>query len=105
MTLTRSRTGQQDDNAQTPSPPSASPLQDAPSQGGIEPSSTGPTPTDIMSLISSDVNALSEEGKVIVSSIVKAMQIIINNKDETLAQLQSHIVLLENSLTTRESNR
>lgn len=58
---------------------------------------------DILSLIASDINNISTEGKQIASCIVKAMQIMINQKDDKIVQLQGKISSLENKVTQLEN--
>lgn len=60
------------------------------------------SPTDILSLINADTVTISEEGKTIVNTIVKAVQIIINQKDETIKKLQNHVTQLENRVIQLE---
>lgn len=60
------------------------------------------SPPDILSLINADTLTISEEGKTIVNTIVKAMQIIINQKDETIIKLQTQVTQLENRVVELE---
>ena len=62
-----------------------------------------PTSTaNIMDLISSDISALSQEGKVIVSTIVKALSIISQEKDTEINKLQDRVDSLESKVTKLE---
>lgn len=65
--------------------------------------STPAESADILSLISSDIDNISPEGKQIVSCIVKAMQIMNNQKDEKITRLQGHITQLENKVSQLEN--
>lgn len=58
---------------------------------------------NILSLISSDIDNMSPEGKQIVSCIVKAMQIMNNQKDEKITQMQGQITQLENKVIQLEN--
>lgn len=58
--------------------------------------------TNILDLISSDTSKLTEEGKVIVSTIVKAMTIIMKEKDYTVAKLQTRVGSLESKIAKLE---
>ena len=53
------------------------------------------TPTDIMQIIANEITNISAEGKAIVSSIIKAMEIITANKDSKIMQLQSQVDQLQ----------
>lgn len=59
--------------------------------------------TNIFDLISSDIARLSEEGKVIVSTIVKALSILSNEKDEKIEKLQSKVTSLEDTVSRLEN--
>ena len=102
---TRSKVGLQDAGGLNSTPPSVSALEDASSQGADVPT------TDLMGLITSDLNSLSSEGKSIVSVVVKAMQgiidniqVIINNKDQTISKMQCQIDTLESRVSQLEYN-
>lgn len=47
--------------------------------------------SDILSLISNEITPISEDGKVIILSMVKDTQLIIDQKDQTISQMQSNI--------------
>ena len=88
----RSR-GPPDAQDTTPSPASATP--DAPNLGLTKPNPS----SDIMAIVSSDdLNTLSPEGKTIVSIVLQAVQVILNNKDETITKLLNHINSLESKV-------
>lgn len=78
---------------------SAPPLPVAPAQVDQHPVAS----TDILNLISCDTTTISEEGKTIVSSTVKAMQVIVNQKDQTISQMQNQIYQPENSVIQLEN--
>ena len=82
----KTRSGASLDDAHASSSSSASSLLDTPPHA--EASTTDNT-NDILTHLASDVNGLSSEGKMIVSSIVKAMQMILSKKDEKITKLQS----------------
>lgn len=52
------------------------------------------SPDDILSLLTADTAAISE-GRTIVNTNVKAVQVIINQKDEITVKMQNHITQLE----------
>ncbi|XP_045104317.1 uncharacterized protein LOC123499839 [Portunus trituberculatus] len=64
---------------------------------------TSATPSDILDLITDETETISEEGKIIVNTIIKAMQLINNQKDEKISQLESHVKQLENRVTELEN--
>ena len=64
---------------------------------------TSTPPSDILDLITAETASISEEGKTIVNTIIKAMQLINNQKDEKIEQLQSHVSQLENRITELEN--
>ena len=47
--------------------------------------------TNILELFSRDITKLSEEGKIIVNIVVKAIAITMQKKDNTIAKLQSKV--------------
>lgn len=55
--------------------------------------------TNIMDLISSDISALSQEGKLIVSTIVEALSFVSQEKDKIITKLQDRVDLLEDRVT------
>ncbi|XP_045107742.1 uncharacterized protein LOC123502643 [Portunus trituberculatus] len=61
------------------------------------------SPADLLSLVTADTATISEEGKTIVNTIVKAVQILINQKDQTIEKMQNHIVQLENKIAELEN--
>lgn len=61
------------------------------------------TPSDILDIITADTATISEEGKTIVNSIIKAVQLIIDQKNKKIDQLQSHINQMENRITELEN--
>lgn len=61
------------------------------------------TTPDMLGLISAETSNISEEGKTIVSTIIKAMQIIISQKDEVITQLQSQVRQLETRVSELEN--
>ena len=63
----------------------------------------GTSPADILTLVSADTATISEEGKTIVNTIVKAVQIIMNQKDQTIVKMQSQITELENRIAQLEN--
>lgn len=58
--------------------------------------------TNIMHLISSDIASLSQEGKVIVSTIVKALAILSQEKDKEIAKLQDQVSSLQKTVRKLE---
>lgn len=58
--------------------------------------------TNIMDLISSDIAALSQEGKVIVSTIVKAVSILSQEKDNEIAKLHDKVSSLQKTVNKLE---
>ena len=94
----RASSDQQGANALSPTPTPASLSPEVSSQG-----SSGPNPCpDILAIFSSEINALSTEGKAIVTLVVKAMQLIDSNKNESIAKLQNHIGTLESRVAQLE---
>lgn len=63
---------------------------------------TATTPSDVLDLITADTATISEEGKTIVNTVIKVMQLI-NNQKKKIAQLQSHASRLENRIKSLES--
>lgn len=108
MTLTRTQQKQQAGQTTQQGETSTSNSSEVPSQ--TPPQTATPftmddctSPDDILNLVTANTSTISEEGKTIVSTIVKAMQIIINQKDQTIEKLQNHIFLLDNRVTELES--
>lgn len=62
-----------------------------------------PASTSIMDHISRDIASLSKEGKIIVSTIVKALSFVSQEKDSQIAKLQEKVGTLENKVTVLES--
>ena len=60
------------------------------------------TSLNIMDLISSDLAPLSQEGKAIVSTIVKALTLINQEKDHVIENQQSKVNSLESKITKLE---
>ncbi|XP_063857289.1 uncharacterized protein LOC135098822 [Scylla paramamosain] len=61
-------------------------------------------PSDILSLIGNEITPIwSEEGKVITRTIMKATQLMISQKDQTISQMQNSIKILENRVMQLES--
>ncbi|KAK4325597.1 hypothetical protein Pmani_003839 [Petrolisthes manimaculis] len=58
--------------------------------------------TNIMDYISTDIASLSKEGKIIVSTIVKALSIVSQEKDHAIAKLEDKVCSLENKVITLE---
>ena len=58
--------------------------------------------TNILELFSRDITKLSEEGKIIVNIVVKAIAISSQEKDTTIAKLQSKVESLESKITKLE---
>lgn len=58
--------------------------------------------TTIMDLISGDLETLSQEGKAIVSTIVKALTLSMQEKDHTIQTLQSKVSSLESKVNKLE---
>ena len=79
--------------------PSPLALQDATTGQGASVQTT----KDILDIISNEISNISEEGKVIVSSIVKAIQIISKNQDLKITQLQNQVDKLQTRVTQLES--
>lgn len=65
-------------------------------QGQVKDQLQAPT-TDIMALIFSDIAFLSQEGKVIVNTLVKALFILQKGKVNEIAKLQDKVSLLQNT--------
>lgn len=57
---------------------------------------------NIMDLISSDISALSQEGKIIVSTIVKALSLVSQEKDKEIAKMQDTVDSLKDRITKLE---
>lgn len=62
---------------------------------------TTPTPS-FMDLISSDLAFFSQEGKLIASTTVKAMNSILHEKDHINEKLQSKVYSLQNKINKLE---
>ena len=73
-------------------------------QGTAETKQAVPTlqQSPIMDLISDDLEALSQEGKAIVSTIVKALTLSMQEKDQTIQTLKSKVSSLESKVTKLE---
>lgn len=106
MVKTRARPNQEGDTMET-SRPSASPeagtgaiWQHCQAARATPPE---PIPRDIMRCVASEIDDISEEGKAIVNCIVKAMNHLINKKDEVISCLENKIVKLEDKITKLES--
>lgn len=90
-------------------PPPATPTMTAPaSQAEVTTVSSQDTlasdvPSDILSLIGNELTHISEEGKVIIRTIVKATQLMINHKDKKITALQNDITKLENRVVQLEN--
>ena len=56
----------------------------------------------IMDLISGDLESLSQEGKAIASTIVKALTLTMKERDQTIQTLQSRVSSLESKVTKLE---
>lgn len=67
----------------------------------------GPTrqslPLTISNMIQDDISTLTEESRVIVNTIIKAVQLIMDKKDEHIDQLKTTIVTLENRVSQLEN--
>ena len=72
---------------------------DLTTQYGAPPPSSPPS---ILRLIEDDIKTLSEEGKAIVSTIIKALQIMSDTKDQTIEKLQTKIEALGNRILQLE---
>ena len=59
---------------------------------------------DILNIIEKDIASLSPEGRSIVSAIVKAFQVMSDNKDQYIMQLQKQVTTLENKVTNLENH-
>ena len=82
--------------------PDAAGSDQAPSSSIMEQQDLTTPSTNILDLISSDTSKLSQEGKVIVSTIVKAMTMLMKEKDHTIAKLQTRVDSLENKIAKLE---
>ncbi|MPC96250.1 hypothetical protein E2C01_091498 [Portunus trituberculatus] len=84
----------------TPSTQDPIPIPDqsaSPAQTPCQTGGTLPTPSlDILQNIQGDLSTLSEEGKAIVTTIVKAHQTLLVAKDKKIQDLESKIISLEN---------
>ena len=60
-------------------------------------------PSDILSLIGNELTHISVEGKVIIRTIVKATQLMINQKDQKITELQNNITKLDNRIVQLEN--
>ena len=58
--------------------------------------------TTLMDLISGDLETLSQEGKAIVSIIVKVLTLSMQEKDQTIQTLQSKVSSLESKVNKLE---
>ena len=86
----------------TSAPPAPAPLQPPELSTASLKTVECASPPDILSLITADTVTISEEGKTIVNTIVKAVQLIINQKDQTIVKLQNHVTQLENRIIQLE---
>lgn len=62
-----------------------------------------PPSLSILSTLEDDISKLSEEGKTIVSIIIKAMQAMSDKKDQVINQLQNKVIVLESKLCDLEN--
>lgn len=91
--------GQPSTSAQhtTPAQPTSSDPTTEPTQP-LGPPARSPS-LSILSSLEDDISTLSEEGKTIVNTIIKAVQAISNKKDQIINQLQNKVAVLENKLS------
>lgn len=61
------------------------------------------SPLSILSTLEDDISSLSEEGKTIVNTIIKAVQAISEKKDQVINKLQDQVTLLENKVYDLEN--
>lgn len=72
----------------------------SPDPSGTAPPTASPA---ILSTLQDDISSLSEEGKVIVNTIVKALQNLLDIKDQKIHYLESRIKTLEKITSDLES--
>ena len=61
-----------------------------------------PASLSILNTIQDNITTLSEEGKVIVNTIVKVLQTLLESKDQKIDELQSRVKVLENKVSDLE---
>ena len=88
-------------SAQPPTPAQATPAQATPAQptATLDPQST----LDIFTTLQYDISTLSNEGKIIVQTIIKAVQAMSEKKDKVINQLQNKVSVLENEIYDLEN--
>ncbi|KAK3892402.1 hypothetical protein Pcinc_003772 [Petrolisthes cinctipes] len=60
-------------------------------------------PLTISNMIQDDISTLSGESKVMVNTSIKAVQLIMDRKDEHINQLKTEVVTLENRVSQLEN--
>lgn len=106
MVKTRSEPSASADKERAPEPSAVKPDQHTKTDSkpaGAESLPHSTSSLNILSIIEQDIASLSNEGKTIVSVIIKAMQSLNDGKDQRIEQLETKVSVLEKKLAELEN--